>query len=205
VAHFTNVAYEIRRLTLPPQTLREKLSKIPEFTGDTSPAALAQGVSRLKDIPVSRFSCTLAEAADHPIHNQNPVVRRAVIHAFTKAIGTVWLVLTPLCAVGLVLGTPQVSSVAFSNAAADSSVFAVFFIRNYSMKRTIVQEGKRTEDGETPPGAVTPATQEVDNEQSEKPRTVEEERRTTASDIEKGSHGSEDEAVDVKHEKADAS
>jgi len=73
------------------------------------------------------------------------------------------------------------------------------------MKRTIVQEGKRTEDGETPSGAITPATQEVDNEQSEKPKTVEEERRTTASDLEKGSHESEGRTVDGKHEKADGS
>ena len=73
------------------------------------------------------------------------------------------------------------------------------------MKRIIVQEGKRTEDGETPSGAITPATREVDNELSEKPQTVEEERRTTASDLEKGSHGDEDRTVDVKHEKADAS
>ena len=73
------------------------------------------------------------------------------------------------------------------------------------MKRTIVQDGKKTEDGETPSGAITPATQEVDNELSEKPQTVQEERRTTASDLEKGSRESEDGIVDIKHEKADAS
>jgi len=73
------------------------------------------------------------------------------------------------------------------------------------MKRTIVQEGKKTESGETPSsGAVTPTTQEVDNELSEKPQTVEEERRMSANDIEKRSHESEDGTVDGKHEKADA-
>ena len=73
------------------------------------------------------------------------------------------------------------------------------------MKRTTVQDGKKTEDGETPSGAITPSTQEVDNELSEKPQTVEEERRTTASDLEKGSRESEDGTLDTKHEKADAS
>ena len=73
------------------------------------------------------------------------------------------------------------------------------------MKRTIVQEGKRTEDGETPSRAITPATQEVDNELSDNPQTVEQERRTIASDLEKGSNESEDGPVDVKHEKVDAS
>ena len=43
------------------------------------------------------------------IRNQDPVVRQAVIHAFTKAISTVWIVMTPLCAVSLVLGTSQVA------------------------------------------------------------------------------------------------
>ena len=88
---FHQWAYEVRRLTLPPQTLREKLSHIPEFTGDTSPAALAQGVSHLKDIPVSRFGCTTAtskEAANNAFRNQNPVVRRAIIHAFTMSISS---------------------------------------------------------------------------------------------------------------------
>ena len=67
------------------------------------------------------------------------------------------------------------------------------------MKRTIVQEGKKTVDGDTPPGAATPTTQEGDGDFSEKPQTVEVERRTTASDIEKGSNESEDRTVDVKH------
>ena len=73
------------------------------------------------------------------------------------------------------------------------------------MKRTIVQDGKKTEDGETPSGAITPVTQEADNELSEKPQTVKEERRATASDLEKGSRESEDWTVDMKNEKADAS
>ena len=52
------LTWKIHRLILPLQTLREKLTHIPEYTGDTSPAALAQGVSHLKDIPVSRLDCT---------------------------------------------------------------------------------------------------------------------------------------------------
>ena len=95
--------------------------------------------------------------------------------------------------------------VASPDAVADSSfvrVSIVFFLRNYSMKRTIVQEGKKTTDGETPSGAITPTTQEGDGEP---PQTVEEERRMTLSDIEKGSNESEDRTVDVRHEKPDTS
>jgi len=76
----------------------------------------------------------------------------------------------------------------------------VFFIRNYSIKRTIVQEGRKTSEGETPSGAATSATQEADDAAAEKPRTVEEERRTAASDLERGSNTSED--ATVGHEKA---
>ena len=66
------------------------------------------------------------------------------------------------------------------------------------MKRTIVQDGKKTKDSQAPSGAITPTTQKVDNELSEKLQTVEEERRITASDFEKGSRESEDGTVDVK-------
>jgi len=71
------------------------------------------------------------------------------------------------------------------------------------MKRIVVQEGRRTSEGETPSGAVTPATQEADDAATEKPRTVEEEHRTAAGDLEKGSNESEDGTVE--HEKAGAS
>ena len=60
------------------------------------------------------------------------------------------------------------------------------------MMRTIVQDGKKTKDRQAPSGAITPTTQKVDNELSEKLQTVEEERRITASDFEKGSRESED-------------
>ena len=71
------------------------------------------------------------------------------------------------------------------------------------MKRTIVQEGRKTktEDGETPSGGVTPVAQEP----LEKLQTIGEERRTSAGDLEKGLNGSEDETVgDAKGEKDEA-
>lgn len=71
------------------------------------------------------------------------------------------------------------------------------------MKRTIVKEGRGTSDGETPSGAVTPVTQEADSKRSDNPQTVEEERRRSASDLEKGLNESEDETVDIKEEAGD--
>lgn len=123
-------------------------------------------------------------------------MRQAVIHAFTKAISTVWIVLTPLCGVCLILGTYQTSQ---NHAPGRALICAriVFFIRNYSMKRTIVQEGRKTSEGETPSGAITPVTREA-SPPSEKPRTIEEERKASASDIEKGF--SEDGTVDANHD-----
>jgi hypothetical protein len=91
------------------------------------------------------------------------------------------------------------------NAGANPScvcVSAVLFIRNYSLKRTIVQEGRKTSDGETPSGAFTPVTREASGQPSEDPQTVEEEkRRISASDLEKGLNEGEDATVDAKDEK----
>lgn len=67
------------------------------------------------------------------------------------------------------------------------------------MKRTIVQEGRKPANGETPSGVDTPTTPEAGNEPSGNPKIVEENRKRSASDLEKGLNGSEDEA-DVKDE-----
>jgi len=131
-------------------TLREKLSHVSGFAG--SAAAISQNVSQLKDIP-------------------DPVVRRAVIHAFARALNTAWIVMTPLC--GL-------------------SLFLVLFIRHYTMKRTIVQEGKGN-------SAVTPTTPVA----ADAPQAIDEKQKRSASDLEKGLNGSEDGTADVKGEKDD--
>ena len=136
------------------------------------------------------------------ICNQDPVVRQAVIHAFTKAINTVWIVMAPLCGVCLVLGTSQVVVASLNTAINPSSLCfsIVLFTRHYTMKRTIVKEGKKNSDGETPSDAVTPTTPAAGVEPSDTPETIEEERKRSVSDLEKGSNGSEDGTVGVKDE-----
>lgn len=141
-------------------TLREKLTRIPGFTGDTSPAALTQGVSHLKDIP-------------------DPTLRQAVIHAFTKAISTVWIVMTPLACVGF---------------------FLVLFIRNYSMKRVIVQQGKRASVADASSGQATP-TQETGNSPLKKVQSAEEKPEKSPRDLEKGLGEGRGDTEDEKPEK----
>ena len=66
------------------------------------------------------------------------------------------------------------------------------------MKRTIVQEGRKTGEGETPSGVATPITQVASTQASEQP--VEEKRRI--QDPERGLDESEGGTqVDVKDEK----
>ena len=60
----------------------------------------------------------------------------------------------------------------------------VLFIRNYSMKRVVVKEGKQANVADTPSGDVTPT-----HEASEKPEG-------SPSDLEKGSNRGEDDAED---------
>ena len=122
-------------------------------------------------------------------------MRRAVVHAFTRALNTVWVVMTPLYGVSLILGTSQISA-ASQNTGTDSSVLCVLavvlFMRHYTMKRTIVQEGKRNRDGGTPPDAVTPTTPAGSGEHSDTPQSMNEKRERSVSHLEKGLNESED-------------
>ena len=130
-------------------------------------------------------------------------MRQAVIHAFTRSIDTVWIVMTPLCGVCLVLGAPRISVVSL-NTGTDSSYLCaavVLFIRHYSMKRTIVKEGRGNNEGGTPSGAVTSTTQAASNDPEDTPQTIEETRKRSVSDLEKGLNESEYESADVKDEK----
>ena len=126
-------------------------------------------------------------------------MRQAVIHAFTKSISTVWIVMTPLCFICFVLGTQQISLL---NEGQFTYISIVLFVRNYSMKRNIVQEGKGTGDGEIPSGTITPATQRASGVPSEKLQNIGEEPRISVSDLEKGLRNeTKTETVDVKGEK----
>ncbi|KAE9409561.1 MFS amino acid permease [Gymnopus androsaceus JB14] len=80
-------------------TLGPRLAKIPNVSIDTSSAGLAESVLTLKDIP-------------------DAATRVAVIQAFAKSIGDIWIVCTPMAGVGFLM---------------------VLWIRKYTLVRTIVQ------------------------------------------------------------------
>ena len=116
--------------------------------------------------------------------------------------------MTPLCGFCLILGTPQISA-ASQNRGTDSNVLCVLgivlFITHYTTKRATVQDGRRNSDGGTPPGAVTPTTPVGSDEHSVTPQASDEKLEISASDLEKGLNGIEDETVDMKEEKDDIS
>lgn len=87
--------------------LRRKINSL-GLDFDTSPGALAQSVRTLHDIA-------------------DPATRTAVIHAFSQAISTIWIVNTPLAGVGMVM---------------------IFFIKNYSLKRVTIKGGAQKADAE---------------------------------------------------------
>ncbi|KAG2067607.1 MFS general substrate transporter [Suillus decipiens] len=59
---------------------------------------------------------------------QNPTVRNEVVHAYSRSISTIWLVSMLLSAFGL---------------------FLALFIRGYTLKQTIIRDGKKLGDAET--------------------------------------------------------
>ncbi|KAH7929620.1 MFS general substrate transporter [Leucogyrophana mollusca] len=92
--------------------LPQKLAGIPGLEGNTSAAALNEGISKIHQI------------ADVSMRN-------ALMHAYTKSISTIWIMNTPISAVGFIL---------------------VLFMRAYSLQRTVVRaDGKPAdvEKGET--------------------------------------------------------
>ncbi|PFH54197.1 hypothetical protein AMATHDRAFT_169852 [Amanita thiersii Skay4041] len=80
--------------------VRKKIAHIPNANLDTSTGALNESVRRLKFIP-------------------DPVLRSAILQAFTKSISTIWLVMTPILGVSFVM---------------------VLFIRKYTLKRRIIRD-----------------------------------------------------------------
>ncbi|KAF8844500.1 MFS general substrate transporter [Paxillus ammoniavirescens] len=90
-------------------TLQRRLKGIPGLTINTSAAALNDSVRQISSI-------------------SDPTLRAQVMHAYARSISTVWLVNTPLSAVGL---------------------FLVLYIRGYSLKRTIIRgDAAKTVDPE---------------------------------------------------------
>ncbi|KAG2137516.1 MFS general substrate transporter [Suillus clintonianus] len=83
--------------------LQQKLRGIQGLTIDTSAAALNDSIRQISSI-------------------SNPTVRNEVMHAYSRSISTIWLVITPLSAFGLLL---------------------VLFIRNYTLERTIIRSGEK--------------------------------------------------------------
>ncbi|KAI0062470.1 MFS general substrate transporter [Artomyces pyxidatus] len=107
--------------------LRKKVALIPNVNFDTSPAALSQSVRQLKDIA-------------------DPVVRQQVIHAYTRAISTIWVVDAPLIGFGLI---------------------SVLFMKAYTLKQNTVRAG----DAEAA-AAPTQLEERHDNEITEQIRAV---------------------------------
>lgn len=84
------------------QVLQRKARSVKDVTINTSPAALAQSVRQLRNM------------------FPDPAQRQEVIHAYTSAIATIWVALTPMLGVSFIL---------------------VLFLRSYTLKRFTVKGG----------------------------------------------------------------
>ncbi|KAF8136614.1 MFS general substrate transporter [Boletus edulis] len=90
-------------------TLQQRLRGIAGLTFDTSPASINDSVRQIASIP-------------------DATLRSEVMHAYARSVSTIWLVNTPLSALGLIL---------------------IIFIRAYSLHRTVIREGaEKTNDPE---------------------------------------------------------
>lgn len=125
-------------LIMPMQVIRQKIAHIPNVDFDTSPAALAQSVRKLKDIPVCRTHKILG--AYLSCHSQDLVTRAAVLQAYTKSISTIWIVMTPVVGISFIMGESGIHIFDWG-AVTDETLNVVLFIKAYTLKRTIVRAG----------------------------------------------------------------
>lgn len=118
--------------------LPQKLSSIPNFASlglGTTVAALNDSVGRIHLIPVrvcvsfSRVDANLRKS------NQDVALRNAVLHAWSEAIGTIWIMSTPISGFALILS---------------------LFLREYSLDRRTVRDGEAKTPGDLERGAGAP-------------------------------------------------
>ncbi|KIY43560.1 MFS general substrate transporter [Fistulina hepatica ATCC 64428] len=93
--------------------LHNRLEKMSDLPIAITPSSLSQSITKLKDIQ----ACT------------NVSQRNAIIHAYTEATSTIWLVNTPIVFVALVLA---------------------LFVKRYSLKRATVRQKKPGEEMNAP-------------------------------------------------------
>ncbi|KAF8623555.1 hypothetical protein AX15_006326 [Amanita polypyramis BW_CC] len=105
---------------------QKKLSQIPNLGFNTSPSSLSESIRSLKLIP-------------------DPVTRMTVIEAYSKAISTIWMAMTPIVGFSFIL---------------------VLFIRAYTLKRRIIRRGDE-EKGDVEEKVV------VEDEKDDDIRTIE--------------------------------
>ena len=131
------------------QFLKKKINAIQGLDFDTSPVALTQAVGTLKNISVSSLTSwfVLLSTMLASFH-QDPTQRKAIIHAYVKSISTIWIVMTPIVGVGLILGEFVLSA---PTAISNQPIWAVLFLRPYTLKRNVVQDGGNTGDVEAGP------------------------------------------------------
>ncbi|KAF8643906.1 hypothetical protein AX16_008922 [Volvariella volvacea WC 439] len=107
--------------------IRRRIQHIPNVTLDTSAGGLSESVKHLQDIP-------------------DPTVRRQVIHAYSRSVSMVWVVMTPLVGISFVM---------------------VLLLRHYTLKRTIIRSDGR--QGDTSNGAGNRLDVERPREDDDKP------------------------------------
>ncbi|TFK76316.1 MFS general substrate transporter [Pluteus cervinus] len=102
--------------------LQKKLMKIPNLEISDSPSALSESVRQLKNIP-------------------DPIQRFQVINAYTKSIGMIWVVMTPIVGVSFIM---------------------VLFLRKYTLARHVVRTG---DPAKADPEANTKEVEETNGEE----------------------------------------
>lgn len=118
--------------------LRGRLQHLPHITIETSPDALAQSIPQLRNIPDEQE-------------------RNEVIQAYAKSLSQIWVVCTPIVAVGLLLS---------------------FLIRHYTLRRPTQAGGETPEEDAAGGGSEGTSTSGI----SATPLDV----RQTSGDVEKG-------------------
>jgi EmrB/QacA subfamily drug resistance transporter len=132
-------------------------------------STLRKKIARIPNVGIDTSPAALSQSVRQLKNIPDPVTRAAVIDAYAKSISTIWLVMTPI------LG---------------ACIIMVLFLRQYTLKRTIVHAGdkEKAAEGDVEKGTPSPeedveeVVAENDSEKDEKTALGGDSRPSTAKD-----------------------
>ncbi|TRM62610.1 major facilitator superfamily domain-containing protein [Schizophyllum amplum] len=115
-------------------------------------STLNRRLKSIPDVPFSGSASSYIEAVRQLKNIEDPTLRQTIIHAFSRAVSTIWVASTPMVGVAFIM---------------------VLFLRKYTLQRTVVKSAKPTNDSDVEKGTASTVVEDEN-------KTVEDEKKVGA-------------------------